>query len=153
MYQYSIQLYHKIIKFLILQQSRKVLKIDLALATICTLGGVKATCKDPSFAQSLVNLQIRCGNFQNGLFLTYKFYNTQPVWTLFLFKSIWTRPQGSQGCPKIRFMFLQIKLLSFCANIAPERHKLRKIIKIGKKCQKTPVFLDFFEYSSIWGQY
>ena len=78
---------------------------------------------------------------------------TQPVRTLFLFKSIWTRPQGSQGCQKIRFIFLQIKLLSFCANIAPERHKLQKIIKIGEKCQKTPVFLDLFEYSSIWGQY
>ena len=78
---------------------------------------------------------------------------TQPVWTLFLFKSIWTRPQGSQGCQKIRFIFLQIKVLSFCANIAPERHKLQKIINIGEKCQKTPVFLDLFEYSSIWGQY
>ena len=36
---------------------------------------------------------------------------------------------------------------------APERHKLQNIIKIGKKCQKSPVFLDIFEYSSIWGQY
>ena len=81
------------------------------------------------------------------------FLYTQPVWTLFLFKSIWTRPQGSQGCQKIRFIFLQIKLLSFCANIAPERHKLRKIFKIGKKCQKIPVFIDFFKYSSILGQY
>ena len=35
-------------------------------------------------------------------------YFTQPVWTLFLFKSIksiWTRSQGSQGCQKIRFFF------------------------------------------------
>ena len=78
---------------------------------------------------------------------------TQPVRTLFLFISIWKRPQGSQGCQKIRFIFLQMKLLSFCTNIAPERHKLQKIIKIGKKCQKTPVFLDLFEYSSVWGQY
>ena len=30
---------------------------------------------------------------------------TQPVRTLFLFKSIWTRSQGSQGCQKIRFFF------------------------------------------------
>ena len=52
--------------------------------------------------------------------------STQPVWTLFLFKSIWTRSQGSQGCQKIRF-FLQIKLLSFWARIAPKRHKLRKM--------------------------
>ena len=35
---------------------------------------------------------------------------TQPVRTLFLFKFIWIRPQGSQGCQKIR-IFLQIKLL------------------------------------------
>ena len=40
----------------------------------------------------------------------------------------------------------------WCANIAPERQKLRKPVKMGKKCQKTPVFLDIFEYSSILGQ-
>ena len=94
------------------------------------------------------------GYFKNEIrFPIYASIGTQPVRTLFMFKSIWTRPQGSQGCQKIRFIFLQIKLLSFCANIAPERHKLQKIIKIGEKCQKTPVFLDLFEYSSIWGQY
>ena len=78
---------------------------------------------------------------------------TQPVQTQFLFKSIWTRSQGSQGCQKIRFFFLQIKLLSFCAKIAPKRHKLQKTVKIEKKCQKNLVFLEYFEYSSIWGQY
>ena len=30
---------------------------------------------------------------------------TQPVQTLFLFKSIWIRPQGSQGCQKSEFFF------------------------------------------------
>ena len=40
------------------------------------------------------------------------------------------RPQESQGCQKIRFFFSQIKLLSFCANIAPKKHKLQKTIKI-----------------------
>ena len=64
-----------------------------------------------------------------------------------LFKSIWARPQWSQGCQKIRF--LQIKLLSSYAKIDPKRHKLRKL---KKSCQKIPVFLDFFKYSSIWGQ-
>ena len=59
---------------------------------------------------------------------------TQPVRTLFLFKSIWIRPQGSQGCQKISIFFSQIKLLSFCANIAPKWHKLWKTIKIEKKC-------------------
>ena len=57
---------------------------------------------------------------------------TQPVWTLFLFKYIWTRSQGSQGCQKIRFL-LQIKKLRSCAKIAQKRHKLQKIVKIEKK--------------------
>ena len=65
---------------------------------------------------------------------------TQPVQTLFLFKSIWIRPQGFQGCQKIRIFFSQIKLLSFCADIAPKKHKLKKTIKIEKKCKKKLVF-------------
>ena len=79
--------------------------------------------------------------------------NTQPVQTLFLFKSIWILPQGSQGCQKMRQDPLNMPFEVWCANIAPERHKLWKTVKIGKKCQKTPVFIDFFKYSSIWGQY
>ena len=35
---------------------------------LLAVGGVKLACKDPSFVQSLAFLQIRCGNFQNGLF-------------------------------------------------------------------------------------
>ena len=89
----------------------------------------------------------------NDLRIRWMDKNTQPVWTIFLFKSIWARSQGSQGCQKIRFYFSKMKVLRFCAKIAPERHKLQKPIKIGKKCQKIPVSLDFFEYSSIWGQY
>ena len=58
----------------------------------------------------------------------------------------------AQGCQKITFFFLQMKLLSFCAKIASKRHKLQKPSKLKKKCQKNPVFLDFFEYSSNWGQ-
>ena len=69
---------------------------------------------------------------------------TQPVRTLFLFKSIWIRPQGSQGCQKIRIFFSQRKLLSFCANIAPKKHKLQKTIKIEKNVKKTPCFLRLF---------
>jgi hypothetical protein len=30
--------------------------------------------------------------------------------------------------------------------------QIQKIIKIEKKIKKNPVFLDIFEYSSIWGQ-
>ena len=65
---------------------------------------------------------------------------TQPVQTLFLFKSIWTRSQGSQGCQKIRISFLQIKLLSLCAKIALKRHKLQKTVRIEKKNVKKTLF-------------
>ena len=98
-----------------------------------------------SFSENL-NYPIRQWSSQQGSFIT------QPVQTVFLFKSIWIRPQGSLGCQKIRIFFQQIKLLSFCANIAFKRHKLRKIVKI-EKMSKTLVFLEYFEHSSIWGQY
>ena len=32
-----------------------------------------------------------------GALLAFEAINTQPVWTLFLSKSIWIHPQGSQG--------------------------------------------------------
>ena len=53
--------------------------------------------------------------------------------------------QGPQGCQKVHKNMLQITLLSSCANIAPKRHKLWKIVKIEKKCQKKPVFLEYFQ--------
>ena len=74
---------------------------------------------------------------------------TVAVWTQKKFFPLLTRPQGSQGCQKITFYFLKMKLFSFCAKIALKRHKLQKPSKLKKKCQKKPVFLDFFEYSSI----
>ena len=46
-------------------------------------------------------------------------------------------PPGIPGVSKNQIFFLQIKLLSSCSNISPKRHKLRKIIKIEKKSQKT----------------
>ena len=60
-------------------------------------------------------------------------------------------PPGVPGVSKNQ-NFLQIKLLSSCAKIAAKRHKLQKSSKLKKKCQKNPVFLDIFKYSSIWGQ-
>ena len=42
-------------------------------------------------------------------------------------------PPGVQGVSKNQIFFSQIKLLSFCANIAPKKHKLQKTIKIEKK--------------------
>ena len=50
----------------------------------------------------------------NGAKTFWSHIATQPVRTLFLFKSIWTRPQGSQGCQKIRIFFSQLKVLSSC---------------------------------------
>ena len=65
---------------------------------------------------------------------------TVAVWTQKNLFPLLTRPQGSQGsqgCQKIPFVFLQMKLFSFCAKIAPKRHKLQKPSKLKKKCQKT----------------
>ena len=53
-------------------------------------------------------------------------------------------PPGVPGVSKNQIFFSQIKLLSFCANIAPQKHKLQKTIKIEKKCKKTPCFLRLF---------
>ena len=54
------------------------------------------------------------------------------------------RSQRSQGCQKIRFFFLQMKMFSFCAKIAPRRHKLQKTIKIEEKMLNKPCFLGLF---------
>jgi hypothetical protein len=75
------------------------------------------------------------------------------VWTQKPFTPLLTRPQDSQGCQKIRIFILEIKLLSSCAKIDPKLQKLQKTFKIEKKMSKNPVFLDFFKYSSTWGQY
>ena len=51
--------------------------------------------------------------------------------------------RGPRGVKKI--FFLLIKLLSFCANIAPKSHNLRKIIKIEKNyIKKTLCVLRVF---------
>ena len=87
-----------------------------------------------------------------GLFGLVGTLATVAVWTQKPFTPLLTRPQGSQGSPKIRIFILQIKVLSSFAKIAQKRHKLRKLSKLKNKCQKKPVFFEFFEYSSIWGQ-
>ena len=69
---------------------------------------------------------------------------TVAVWTPKKFFPLLTRPQGSQGCQKIRFFFLQMKMFSFCAKIAPRRHKLQKTIKIEEKMSNKPCFLGLF---------
>ena len=61
-------------------------------------------------------------------------------------------PLGVSGLSK-NHTFLQMKLFPFLAKIAPKRQKLQKPSKLKKKCQKNPCFLDFFKYSSIWGQF
>ena len=72
---------------------------------------------------------------------------TVAVWTPKTFFPLLTRPQGSQGsqgCQKIRFFFLQMKMFSFCTKIAPRRHKLQKTIKIEEKMSINPCFLGLF---------
>ena len=49
---------------------------------------------------------------------------TEPVWTLFLFKATWNRPQGPLGCLKMRPGSLNMPFEVWCANIAPKRHNL-----------------------------
>ena len=51
--------------------------------------------------------------------------------------------RAPRGVKKLDF-FLQIKLLSFCARIAPKRHKLWKIVKIEKKMSKKPCLFKNF---------
>ena len=53
-------------------------------------------------------------------------------------------PRGPRGVKKSESFFLQIKLLSFCAKIAPKRHKLQNIIKIEKNAKNNPCFLRVF---------
>ena len=98
--------------------------------------------------------QMGCNFFFVSLHTGFEYYliataATLAVWTPKTFFQPLTRPQG---CQKITFFFLQMKLFSFCAKIASKRHKLQKPSKLKKKCQKNPVLLDIFEYSSNWGQ-
>ena len=73
---------------------------------------------------------------------------TVAVWTQKKFFPLLTRPQGSQGCQKITFYFLKMKLFSFCAKIALKRHKLQKPSKLKKKCFLRP-FQIFFNLGAI----
>ena len=66
----------------------------------------------------------------------------------YFYSNLYGRAPRDPRCVKKSDFFLQMKLLSSCAKIAPKRHKLQKIIKIEKKYVK----IEFFEYSSIWGQ-
>ena len=85
-------------------------------------------------------------DFSRSAFFLY----TQPVRTLFLFKSIWT---SSQGVKKSDFFFfLQIKLLCSFAKIAPRRHKLRKIVKIEKNVKRTlleRIYKSHYDYQNF----
>ena len=54
------------------------------------------------------------------------------------------RPQGSQGCQKIRQDPLKMPLEVWCAKIAPKRHKLKKTIKVEEKMSKKTCFLRYF---------
>merc|ERR1712051_7632 len=47
-------------------------------------------------------------------------------------------PPGVPGVSKNQIFFLQMKMFSFCAKIAPRRHKLQKTIKIEEKMSNNP---------------
>ena len=69
---------------------------------------------------------------------------TVAVWTPKIFFPLLIRPQGSQGCQKIIFFFLQMKPLSFCAKIASKRQKLQKPPKLKKTPPKPTRFFIHF---------
>ena len=58
---------------------------------------------------------------------------THPVQTLFLFKPIWTCPQGSQGCQKIRFFYYWVLVL----RLTQKSSNFENLSKLKKKCQKS----------------
>ena len=79
-------------------------------------------------------------------------YVTVAVWTIKKFFPLLIRPQGSQGCQKIKFFFSKMKLFSLCAKIAPKRYKLQKTIKIEEKMSKKPLFSQIFSnILQFWG--
>ena len=49
-------------------------------------------------------------------------------------------PPGVPGVSKNHIFFSQMKVLSFCAKIAPKRHKLKKTIIIEKENVKKTLF-------------
>ena len=61
----------------------------------------------------------------------------QPVETRIMIKAIWIRPQGSQGCQKMRQDPLNMPFEVWCTNIAP---KLKNI----QNALRRQVFLDIF---------
>ena len=70
---------------------------------------------------------------------------TVAVWTQKTFFPLLIRPQGSQGCQKFTFFYLQMKVFSFCSKIAPKRHKLEKKHQNWRKNVKKPCFLRCFQ--------
>ena len=92
----------------------------------------------------LVDVLLKSGSFFPG---------TVAVWTQKNFFLLLTRPQGSQGCQKITFIFLQMKLFSFCAKIALKRHKLQKPSKLKKTCKKTLFSQTFSNILQIGGNF
>ena len=84
-----------------------------------------------------------------GRLSSHPFFHTDDLDTIFI-QIYMDAPPGVPGVSKKKW---QKKMLSSCAKIALKRHKLQKIVKIEKKMSKNPVFLDFFKYSSTWGQF
>jgi hypothetical protein len=74
------------------------------------------------------------------------------VWTQNKYFPLLTCPQGSQGCQKITFFFHKWNCFPFALRLPPKDTNYKNHQNWIKNVKKTPVFLDFFKYSSIWGQ-
>ena len=61
------------------------------------------------------------------------------------FTPLLTRPQGCQGCQKIRMTKLKSTLVSWSAKIQPKLKKLWKTVKIEEKLSKKSCFLKVFQ--------
>ena len=71
---------------------------------------------------------------------------TQPVRTLFLFKSIWTQPQGSQGCQKIRIFFYKKNCWVLALRWPQKGTNFEKSSKLKKTVKKTCFLRVFWKH-------
>ena len=70
-----------------------------------------------------------------------------------LISFIWIRPQGSQGCQKMRQGPLNMPFEVWCANIAPKLKNIRNTLRKQAFFDIFFQFLQFFEVCAFLGQY
>ena len=67
--------------------------------------------------------------------------------------AIWIRPQGSQGCPKMRQDPLNMPVEVCCAKIDLKLKNIQKSLRKQGFLTDFLVFMRFFEVCSIWTEY